>query len=154
MGPIIVKNPQTREKELVIKPKIEEYLNTDLHQLIDEKPEIEQRLRSTSMDGNDMKDTFLIIKENLGILKQAKLNRKPNYKENENQPSTKPQKNFERRSHSVNEGDLTFYRDQLLKGGVASSSKGNNLKALHEIEEVPHESFVGSQISANDNNNK
>lgn len=112
---MIVNNTTTREKELQLKHNIENYLNNED---LKEPKVLDSQGRSASFE--NLKDTHLIIKENLGFLRQAKFNRKPTLKDPDNGPveETSPKNNeaqrkheFKKRSHSAMQEDLTFYRD-------------------------------------------
>jgi hypothetical protein len=61
-----------------LKRNIENYLNNpDI-----KEPKLETQGRSASFE--NLRDTHIIIKENLGFLRQAKFNRKPTFKEADN----------------------------------------------------------------------
>jgi hypothetical protein len=69
---LIVNNTSTREKELYLNYKIENYFNDKNHK---EPKVLDSQGRSASFE--NLRDTHIIIQENLGFLRQAKFNRKP-----------------------------------------------------------------------------
>ena len=86
------------------------------------------------------------MQENLANLRLAKMDHKPTISENAPQ-STQTKKTNERRSQSAIDGEITFYRDQLLN----PTAKANDLIVLQRIDEVAHESLAGSMLSGTEN---